>query len=142
MNIKEIQEEIIQDFSYLDDWEQKYEYIISLGKSLHPLEERFKQEDYLIRGCQSRVWLKANLEEGKIRFIADSDAIITKGIIALLIKVLDNQSPKDVASSDLYFIDSIGLSEHLSPTRSNGLRSMITHMKSFAKHLDEDNGEE
>ncbi len=142
MNIKEIQEEIIQDFSYLDDWEQKYEYIISLGKSLPPLEERFKQEDYLIRGCQSRVWLKANLEEGKIRFIADSDAIITKGIIALLIKVLDNQSPKDVASSDLYFIDSIGLSEHLSPTRSNGLRSMITHMKSFAKHLDEDNGEE
>jgi cysteine desulfuration protein SufE len=142
MNIKEIQEEIIQDFSYLDDWEQKYEYIISLGKSLPPLEERFRQEDYLIKGCQSRVWLKAGMEEGKIRFIADSDAIITKGVIALLIKVLDDHSPKDVSSADLFFIDAIGLSEHLSPTRSNGLRSMVTHMKSFAKHLDQENDKE
>jgi cysteine desulfuration protein SufE len=136
MDIREVQEAIIDDFSYLDDWEEKYEYIISLGKTLPVIEEAFKTDDYLIRGCQSRVWLRASIEDGKVHFTADSDAVITKGIISLLVKVLNNQTAAEIAEADLYFIDKIGLSEHLSPTRSNGLRSMITHMKSFAKHME------
>ena len=136
MDIREVQDAIIEDFSYLDDWEEKYEYIISLGKTLPVIEEAFKTDDYLIRGCQSKVWLRASMENGKVHFTADSDAVITKGIISLLIKVLDNQPAAEIAEADLYFIDKIGLSEHLSPTRSNGLRSMITHMKSFAKHME------
>lgn len=136
MDIREVQDAIIEDFSYLDDWEEKYEYIISLGKTLPVIEEAFKTDDYLIRGCQSKVWLRASMEDGKVHFTADSDAVITKGIISLLIKVLDNQPAAEIAEADLYFIDKIGLSEHLSPTRSNGLRSMITHMKSFAKHME------
>jgi cysteine desulfuration protein SufE len=136
MDIREVQEAIIEDFSYLDDWEEKYEYIIGLGKTLPVIEESFKTDDYLIRGCQSKVWLRASMAGGNVHFTADSDAVITKGIISMLIKVLDNQPAAEIAEADLYFIDKIGLSEHLSPTRSNGLRSMITHMKSFAKHME------
>lgn len=130
--ISERQEEVIDEFSMFEDWMDKYEYIISLGKELPLIEEGKKIEENIIKGCQSRVWLDAQLkEDGKLYFTADSDAIITKGIIALMIRVLSESTPKEIAESDLYFVDQIGLKEHLSPTRSNGLVSMIKKMKLY-----------
>lgn len=129
MNIKEKEQEIIDEFAVYDDWMDKYEYIIELGKEMPKIEEQFKTKDRLIKGCQSQVWLHADCNENKMRFSADSDAIITKGIIALLIRVVNNESPADVARSEFKFIKEIGLQEHLSPTRSNGLVSMVKEMK-------------
>ncbi len=130
--IKERQEEIVDEFSMFEDWMQRYEYMIELGKTLPSLDEQHKKEENIIKGCQSRVWLHADLEEDKIKFSADSDAIITKGIIAILIRVFSNQSPKDILEADVNFIDEIGLKEHLSPTRANGLVSMIKQLKNYA----------
>ena len=132
MTLNEKQEEIIQEFAMFDDWMEKYEYIIDLGKDLPLLDEAAKSEDKLIEGCQSRVWLDATFESGALKFRADSDAIITKGIIGLLIRVLNDESPEIVAKADLYFIKEIGLEEHLSPTRANGLLSMVKKMKMAA----------
>jgi len=132
MNIKERQEEVIEEFAMFDDWMDKYEYLISLGKELPIIEDQEKKDDKLIRGCQSRVWLNASLKDGKVQFTADSDAIITKGIISLMIRVLNDSSPSEIVNEELYFIDQIGLKEHLSPTRSNGLVSMVKQMKLYA----------
>lgn len=138
MTINQIQDEIIDEFSEIDDWLDRYAYIIELGNQLPPLVEKYKQPQYLIEGCQSRVWINAELtDEGRIHFEADSDAMIVKGIIALLVRVLDNQTPADILSADLYFIDRIGLSEHLSPTRSNGLLAMVKQMKVYALAFNE-----
>ncbi len=131
-SINDIQEEIIEEFSVFDDWMDKYQLIIDLGNSLPHLDERYKTEDNLIEGCQSRVWLHAEMMNGKVIFQADSDAIITKGLIGLLIRVWSEQTPADIIASDLHFIDAIGLSEHLSPTRSNGLLSMVRQMRCYA----------
>ena len=130
--MQKIQSEIIEDFGMFDNWMQKYEYLIDLGKELAPIKEEYKTEDNLIKGCQSRVWLHAEYNEGKIIFTSDSDAIMTKGIVAILISVLSNQFPKDIASAKLDFINEIGLKEQLSPTRANGLSSMIKKMKLYA----------
>lgn len=135
MSINEIQDELIEDFSFFDDWMAKYEYIIQLGKELPLIDERFKQDEYLIKGCQSKVWLHAGHEAGKVVFTADSDAIITKGLVALMVKVLSGHTPREIVASDLYFIDQIGLQEHLSPTRANGLLSMVKQMKLYAAAL-------
>lgn len=135
MTINEIQDEIISEFSFFDDWMDKYEYIIELGKDLPLIDEQYKNEDHLIKGCQSLVWLHADEKDGKVQFTADSDAIITKGLIALMIRVLSNQKPKDIAAADLYFINRIGLQEHLSPTRANGLLSMVKQMKLYGLAL-------
>lgn len=133
MTINQIQDEVIDEFSEIDDWMDRYGYIIDLGNQLEPIDEKYKTPKYLIEGCQSRVWINAELsDDGKVKFEADSDAIIVKGIIALLIKVLNDQKPEDILNSDLYFIDRIGLSEHLSPTRSNGLLAMVKQMKAYA----------
>lgn len=129
MTLQEKQQDIIDEFAVFDDWMDKYEYIIELGKDLPVIEESKKTDDRLIEGCQSRVWLDMKLQDGKMHFTADSDAIITKGIIGLLIRVFDNETPKDIATSDLHFISEIGLQEHLSPTRANGLASMVKKMK-------------
>ena len=130
--IEEIQTEIIEDFAMFDDWMQKYEYLIDLGKELSPIEEQYKTKDNLIKGCQSRVWLYAELTKGKIIYTADSDAIMTKGIVAILINVLSGQTPSEIANAKLDFINEIGLKEQLSPTRANGLVSMIKQMKIYA----------
>lgn len=132
MTIKEIQDEIIDEFALFDEWMDKYEHIIELGKDLPIISESNKTEDNLIKGCQSRVWLQADLVDGKIIFTADSDAIITKGIIALVIRVFSHHTPKEIAQSDLFFIDQIGLKEHLSPTRSNGLLAMVKQIKMYS----------
>lgn len=132
MTIDQIQNEIISNFSLFDDWSGKYEYIIDLGKDLPPFDEADKKEENLVHGCQSRVWLTAKNENGYIVYSADSDAIITKGIIALLIKVLSGHKPVDIVQADLYFISEIGLGTHLSPTRSNGLVNMVKQMKHYA----------
>lgn len=132
MTIQDIQNEIIDEFSMFDDWIQRYEYMIELGKSLPLIDESSKTDDNLIKGCQSKVWVDAKLEGGKIIFKADSDAIITKGIIAILIRVFSNQTPKAILEADTDFIDEIGLKEHLSPTRANGLVSMIKQLKLYA----------
>ena len=133
MTIKERQEEIIEEFAFFDDWMDKYEYIIDLGKKLPLIDEEFKTEEHLIKGCQSRVWMHGQIDsEDRMIFTADSDAVITKGIIALLIRVLSRQKAEEIAKSDLHFIDEIGLKEHLSPTRSNGLVSMVRQMKMSA----------
>lgn len=132
MTIKEIQEEIIDEFSFLDDWEERYEYMISLGKTLPVVDEQYKTDDYLIKGCQSKVWVYPDFKDGKVVFTADSDAIITKGIVAILVRVFSNQTPKDILDADTKFIDEIGLKEHLSPTRANGLVSMIKQLKMYA----------
>ncbi|WP_294677905.1 SufE family protein [uncultured Fluviicola sp.] len=132
MNIEEKQQEIIDEFAIYDDWMEKYEYIIELGKELPLIDPEKKTEDRLIEGCQSRVWLDATIENDKIQLTADSDAIITKGIIGLLIRVLDNEKPEDIVKSDLHFISDIGLQEHLSPTRANGLLSMVKKIKLLA----------
>ncbi len=131
MRINNIQDEIISEFELFSDWMDKYEYIIDLGKQLPLIDESLKNEEHLIKGCQSQVWLNADYHNGNVDFTADSDAIITKGIIALLIRVLSGQKPEDIARTDLYFIDKIGLKEHLSPTRSNGLVSMVKQMKMY-----------
>ena len=125
MTISEIQDKIVADFSFFDEWMDKYEYIIEIGKKLAPLDEKYHIEQNLIDGCQSKVWLNAELVDGKVIYTGDSDAIITKGLVSLLISVFSNQSPEDILSANLYFIDKIGLHQHLSPTRSNGLLSMI-----------------
>ncbi len=132
MGIEEIQDEIVDEFSMFDDWMQRYEYLIDLGKSLPLIKEEDKTEERLIKGCQSQVWVHAEMKEDKLIFTADSDAIITKGIIALLIRVFSNQTPQDIAQSSIRFIDEIGLKEHLSPTRANGLVSMIKQLKHYA----------
>ena len=134
--IDEIQQEIISDFNLFSDWTQKYEYLIDLGKELKVLDAKHKTEENLIKGCQSNVWLIAKKEKNSIVFTADSDAIMTKGIIALLIKILSNQTTKDITNCDLFFIKKIGLSEHLSATRANGLLSMIKQMKLYAYGLE------
>ena len=130
--IQKIQSEIVEDFGMFDDWMQKYEYLIDLGNELAPIKDQYKTEDNLIKGCQSRVWLHAEHTQGKIIFTADSDAIMTKGIVAILINVLSNQAPKDIATAKLDFINEIGLKDQLSPTRANGLVSMIKKMKLYA----------
>ena len=132
MTIEEIQEELIDEFSMFDDWMQRYEYMIELGKSLPLIDESLKNDDKLIKGCQSKVWLNSEIKEGKIIFTADSDAIITKGIIAVLVRVFSNQKPQAILDAKTDFIDEIGLKEHLSPTRANGLVSMIKQMKMYA----------
>jgi cysteine desulfuration protein SufE len=132
MTLSEKQHEIIEEFAAFDDWMDKYEYIIELGKDLPSIAPEKKTQERLIEGCQSQVWLDATYENGTMHFTADSDAIITKGIIALLIQVLNNETPENIATSDLFFINEIGLHEHLSPTRSNGLASMVKKMKMAA----------
>ncbi|MCD6347822.1 MAG: SufE family protein [Bacteroidales bacterium] len=132
MTIEEKEQEIIEEFSSLDEWMDKYNYLIDLGKEIPALDPKFKTDEYLIQGCQSRVWLQAEYSEGKLTFSADSDAIITKGIAALLIRVLTDSTPDDILNAKLSFIDAIGLKEHLSPTRSNGLVSMLKQMRYFA----------
>jgi cysteine desulfuration protein SufE len=132
MTIEKIQEELIDEFSMFDDWMQRYEYMIELGKSLPLIDENIKTEEKLIKGCQSKVWLNSEMKDGKIIFTADSDAIITKGIIAVLVRVFSNQKPQAILDANTDFIDEIGLKEHLSPTRANGLVSMIKQMKMYA----------
>ncbi len=132
MNIIDIQAEIIEEFDFLDDWMERYEHLIALGKSLPLIDEKHKIKDNLISGCQSQVWLYAEKNNDKIIFTADSDAILTKGVIALLLRVLSNQTPQDILDVDLTFIDKIGLKENLSPTRANGLVSMIKQIKLYA----------
>ena len=132
MTINEIQDNVIEEFSAFDDWMDKYSLLIDLGNSLPALDERCKTESNLIEGCQSRVWLQADEEDGKIIFKAESDALIVKGIISLLMKVLSGHTPDEILNADLYFIDKIGLKEHLSPTRSNGLLSMVKQMRMYA----------
>ncbi len=132
MKIKEIQDEIVEEFSMFDDWMQRYEYIIELGKNLPLIKEEFKTEDNIIKGCQSKVWLQGQQEADKVVFTADSDAILTKGIIAILIRTFSNQKAADILEADMDFIDEIGLKEHLSATRANGLVSMIKNIKMYA----------
>ena len=132
MTINELQDNVIEEFSTFDDWMDKYALLIDLGNSLPPLEEKYKTESNLIEGCQSRVWLQADDVDGKIVFNAESDALIVKGIIALLIKVLSGHTPDEILNADLYFIDKIGLRDHLSPTRSNGLLSMVKQIRMYA----------
>ena len=132
MNTDPRQDEIIEEFSVFDDWLDKYNYLIELGNGLQPMDPAHRNERYLIHGCQSRVWVDARLEDGRVYYGADSDAIITKGIIALLIRVLNGRTPKEILDTELYFVDSIGLRENLSPTRSNGLLQMIKQMRLFA----------
>ena len=132
MTVTEIQRDIIEEFALFEDWMQRYEYMIELGKSLPLIDDAYKTDENLIKGCQSKVWVHASLEEDKLVFTADSDAIITKGIIAILIRVFSNQSPQAIIEADTSFIDEIGLKEHLSPTRANGLVSMIKQLKMYA----------
>lgn len=132
MSITEIQDNIVEEFSLFDDWMDKYNLLIDLGKELPVIDPKFKVKDFLIEGCQSKVWLHSGFDGNLITFTADSDAIITRGIVALLIKVLSNRSPDEIINSDLYFIDKIGLRQNLSPTRSNGLLSMVRQMKLYA----------
>jgi cysteine desulfuration protein SufE len=132
MTIKEVQDNIVEEFSLFDDWMDKYNLLIDLGKELPVIDPKFKVKDFLIEGCQSKVWLHPDYDGKLITFTADSDAIITRGIVALLIKVLSNRSPEEIISTDLYFIDKIGLRQNLSPTRSNGLLSMVRQMKLYA----------
>ncbi len=132
MTINEIQDEIIEEFAGFDDWMDKYQVLIDLGNEQQPLDNKYKTEQNLIDGCQSRVWLQADYEDGVINFTAESDALIVKGIIALLVRALSGHTPKEILDAELYFIDEIGLKEHLSPTRSNGLLAMIKQMRVYA----------
>jgi cysteine desulfuration protein SufE len=132
MGIKEIQNEIIEEFAFFDDWTQRYEHMIALGKSLPLIDEANKKDDYIIKGCQSKVWVFPEFKDGKVVFTADSDAIITKGIVALLLRVFSNQTPEEILKAETTFIDEIGLKDHLSPTRANGLVSMIKQLKMYA----------
>ncbi len=131
-SIKEKEQELIAEFELFDDWMDKYNYIIEMGKSLPEIDDKYKEDKYLIKGCQARVWLHASLQDGRVAFMADSDALITKGIAALLIRVLSGSEPSEVVESDMTFVDRIGLKEHLSQTRSNGLLNMIKQMKLYA----------
>ncbi|WP_293885511.1 MULTISPECIES: SufE family protein [unclassified Sphingobacterium] len=135
MTINEIQDELIEDFAFFTDWMEKYEYIIQLGKEVPLIDERYKTDEYIIKGCQSKVWLFPEIRDGKVYFKADSDAIITKGLVSLMVKVLSGHTAKEIVDADLYFVDQIGLKEHLSPTRANGLLSMIKQMKLYALAL-------
>ena len=139
MKIKEIQDEIVEEFSMFDDWMQRYEYIIELGKNLPLIKEEFKTEDNIIKGCQSKVWLQGQQESDRVVFTADSDAILTKGIIAILIRTFSNQKASDILEANMNFIDEIGLKEHLSATRANGLVSMIKNIKMYALAFDSQN---
>ncbi|KIA97776.1 MULTISPECIES: SufE family protein [unclassified Flavobacterium] len=139
MTIKEIQDEIVDEFSMFDDWMQRYEYIIELGKNLPLIKEEYKTDENLIKGCQSKVWLQGEQNDDKIVFTADSDAILTKGIIAILIRAFSNQKAEDILKADVDFIDAIGLKEHLSATRANGLVSMIKNIKMYALAFDSKN---
>ena len=132
MTIENLQENLIEDFSFFDDWTQKYEYMIELSKTLDKMDDNLKNDENLIKGCQSKVWLNADFKDGKINFIADSEAIITKGIIAILLMVFNNKTPDEIIKSDVSFIEKIGLKEHLSPNRANGLYSMIKQIKFYA----------
>jgi cysteine desulfuration protein SufE len=129
MSIAETENEIVEEFGMFEQWDDKYQYIIDLGKSLEPLDEKYKTDDRLIKGCQSRVWLHTELKDGKVYFHAESDAIITKGLVALMVRVLSGHTAKEIVEAPLNFIDQIGLKDHLSPTRSNGLLSMVKQMK-------------
>jgi cysteine desulfuration protein SufE len=131
MTINQIQDEIIEEFALFDDWTDKYEYIIDIGKKLPPLSPKYKTEENKIKGCQSQVWLHADVKDGKLQFEGDSDAVIVKGLIGLLIRVLSDQKPEDIARANLHFIDNIGMSSHLAQTRSNGLASMVKQMKLY-----------
>ncbi|MBE6337862.1 MAG: SufE family protein [Lentimicrobiaceae bacterium] len=133
MTIKEIQDSIVEEFSMFDDWMDRYAMLIEMGKDCPIIDAQYRNDNYLINGCQSRVWLHAKMEDGKVYFSADSDAVITKGIINLLIKVLSGQKPSDIIAADMSFLDEIGLKEHLSPTRSNGLLSMVKQMMLYAE---------
>lgn len=133
-SLKEVQAQIVEDFSMFDEWLDKYEYLIELGKNLKPFPEEYKTEDRLIKGCQSRVWLDCKMEGGRLQFTADSDAIITKGIISLLIGVYSDRTPQEISEDDFSFIDELGLKENLSPTRANGLASMIETIKKTAQN--------
>jgi len=139
MTISEVQDKIIDEFSMFDDWMDKYNLLIDLGKELPVIDPKYKVKDFLIEGCQSKVWLHPDYDGSKITFRADSDAIITRGIVALLIKVLSNRTPQEIIATDLYFIDKIGLRQNLSPTRSNGLLSMVRQMKLYAMAFDAKN---
>ena len=130
--INELQDEVVEEFSDFDDWMDKYQMLIDLGNELKPLDEKYKTEQNLIDGCQSRVWLQCDFVDGKLVFTADSDALIVKGIIALLIQVISGHTPKEILDADLYFIDKIGLRDHLSPTRSDGLLAMVKQIKAYA----------
>jgi cysteine desulfuration protein SufE len=141
MNMDEIERQLIEEFALFPDWMDKYEHLIDLGKSLPPFDEKSKTEQNLISGCQSRVWLDARYENGRVYFIADSDAIITKGIVSLLVRVLSGQSPQTILEAKLDFINAIGLKENLSPTRANGLLAMIKQMKMYALAYQTVNGE-
>ncbi|NYI50645.1 SufE family protein [Macellibacteroides fermentans] len=132
MTINEIQDEIIEEFSAFDDWMDKYALLIELGNSLAPLDDKYKTESNLIEGCQSRVWLQADYSDGLIHFQGESDAVIVKGIVSLLIKIISSHTPDEILNADLYFVDKIGLKEHLSPTRSNGLVAMLKQMRLYA----------
>ncbi|TLX76157.1 SufE family protein [Labilibacter sediminis] len=132
MTIKEIQEEIIEEFASFDEWMDKYAYLIELGNDLEPFDDQYRKEQNLLDGCQSKVWLHAWMEDGKVHYMGDSDAIIVKGIVALMIRALSGQSPDDILENELSFVDEIGLKDHLSPTRSNGLVAMIKQMRLFA----------
>ena len=132
MTIKEIQEEIVDEFAMFEEWDERYQYVIDLGKSLPLIDGQYKSDENIIKGCQSKVWLHGEQQDGKVVFTADSDAILTKGIIAILIRVFSNQKPADILEADTAFIDEIGLKEHLSPTRANGLVSMIKQIKMYA----------
>lgn len=136
MTIQEIEKEVVEEFAFFgDDWESKYEHLIELGKTLPVIAQELKTDDRIIQGCQSRVWLNAELQNGAVHFTADSDAILTKGMIALIIRVLSNHAPEEILAADLQFIKQIGLAEHLSPTRANGLVSMLQRMKQEALRL-------
>lgn len=129
MNIAETEQEIVDEFALFDQWDDKYQYIIDTGKALPPLEEQYRTDDRLIKGCQSRVWLHSELKDGKVFYHADSDAIITRGLVALMVRVLSGHDPKEIVNAPLDFIDAIGLKNHLSPTRANGLLAMVKQMK-------------
>jgi len=131
MTINEAQDELIEDFELFDDWESKYEYIIDLGKQFPPLEEQYKTEENIIKGCQSRVWLNAFMDGDLLKFEADSDAIIVRGLVSMLVKVLSGHTPEEIATTELYFMEKIGLHQHLAQTRSNGLASMLKQMRTY-----------
>ncbi|MDW3651528.1 MAG: SufE family protein [Bacteroidia bacterium] len=132
MSIAELSEELVEEFDFLEDWMDKYTHLIELGRELEPMPDEYKDEEHIVRGCQSKVWLHAEQEGSKVKFLADSDAIITKGLIAMLVKVLSNHSAKEIMDADLSFLDRIGVREHLSPNRSNGLNAMLKQMKYYA----------
>ena len=139
MNINQLQDELIEDFSFFEDWMQKYDFIIQFAKELPIIDDQYKVDEYKIKGCQSQVWLKPEQKAGIVYFKADSDALITNGLVSLMIKVLSGHSAEDIAKADLYFIDKIGLKDHLSPTRANGLLSMVKQMKLYAVALSAQN---